>query len=312
MKKQLLTLSLITFTVAATIVSCKKESSSNPDNDTAKTELTTHTDDQARFSSELDAVANDADVALESNPGVAGRFEGTQGIICDATVTVNLQSNPRTVTIVYDGTNCLGTRTRTGTVVISVPQGVSWKNAGAAVTVAFQNLKITRTSDNKSITINGTHTYTNVTGGLLINLPTLGVIKHSITSSGMTITFDNGTQRSWQVARQREFTYNNGVVISITGLHTEGSVSGIAEWGTNRFGGAFTTRVVEAIKLKQDCNFRITSGKLEHTNPMITGTATFGLDASGNPTGCPGANPYYYKLVWTLRNGGSGTVILPY
>ena len=310
MKKQILTLSFIAICLSATVVSCKKDSA--PDDSNANAELAIHSDDQARFSSELDAIANDADLAIESNPGVAGRFEDVQGVICDATLTANLATNPMTLTIVYDGTNCLGTRTRTGTVVISVAQGAKWKEAGTAVNITYQNLKITRTSDSKSITINGTQTYTNVSGGLLINLPTTASITHKITSSGLSVTFDNGTQRSWQVAKQRVFTYNNGVVITNTGLHTEGNVNGIAEWGTNRFGGAFTTAIREPIVLKQDCNFRITSGKIEHTNPLISGSVTFGLNAAGTPTACPGAGTYYFKLVWTGRNGGTGSIILPY
>src|SRR5690606_23393363 len=119
-----------------------------------------------------------------------------------------------------------------------------------------------------SITINGTQTYTNVSGGLLINLPVLGTITHTITSSNMSVTFDNGSQRTWQVARQRVFTYNNGVVITVTGTHTDGSVIGIAEWGTNRFGRSFITAITQPLVLKQDCSFRVGSGKVVHTTPM--------------------------------------------
>jgi hypothetical protein len=191
---------------------------------------------------------------------------------------------------------------------------VQWKNAGAAVTITFQNLKITRLRDNKSITINGSHVYTNVSGGLLINLATLGTITHSITSSNMSITFDNGSQRNWQVAKQRVFTYNSGVVITTTGTHTDGSNTGIAEWGTNRFGGAFATSILEPLVVRQDCNFRLTSGKVKHTTttPAATGTATFGLNANGDPTSCPGSGTYYFKIVWTGPNGNTITVIRPY
>src|SRR6185503_13416176 len=123
---------------------------------------------------------NDADLTIESSgSGVTGRFEGIQGTICDATVTMDLVSNPRTITITYDGTVCSGAfHKRQGVVVISMAQDVQWKNQGAAVTVTFQNLKITRLRDNKSITINGAQTYTNVSGGLLVNLQALGTITH--------------------------------------------------------------------------------------------------------------------------------------
>ncbi|MFI5132011.1 MAG: hypothetical protein ACHQFX_18540 [Chitinophagales bacterium] len=309
MKKTTLFHYLFAFTLLISFAACKKEADKN-DND----EIATHSDDQSQFSTEIDAVANDADIALESTPSFTGRYMGVQGIICDATVAVDGNSNPKTITITYDGTNCLGGfHTRTGVVVISMAQGVQWKNAGAAITVTFTNLKITRVRDNKSITLNGAQTYTNVSGGLLLNLATLGSITHTITSSGLSIKFDNNnTQRTWQVAKQRVFTYNNGLVITGTGLHTDGNTTGIAEWGTNRFGGAFSTQIQEPLVVRQDCNFRLTSGKVKHTTPLVTGVVTFGLNANGEPTACPGLNTYYFRVVWTGQNGNSITVIRPY
>jgi len=41
-------------------------------------------------------------------------------------------------------------------IVLSMAQGVRWRDAGAQLNISFQNFKITRLSDNKSITINGT------------------------------------------------------------------------------------------------------------------------------------------------------------
>jgi|KBSSwiStaDraftv2_1062776.scaffolds.fasta_scaffold29198_3 hypothetical protein len=309
MKAKILTLSILSFSFALSFIACKKEKDDTSNND----EIATHSDDQSRFASEIDAAANDADLTIESSSSFSGRYQGVQGVICDATVTVNTSSDPKTITITYDGTNCAGNRKRTGSIVISMAQNVQWKNAGAAVTVNFQNLKITRVSDNKSITINGSQTYTNVSGGLLINLPTLSTITHSITSSGLSITFDNGTQRTWQVSKQRVFTFvNNSGVITTTGTHTDGPVTNIAEWGTNRFGKAFATSITEPLIVKQDCSFRLTSGQVKHTTSGIVATASFGLDATGNPTSCPGSGNYYYKVIWTGPNGNSLTVILPY
>lgn len=314
MKKHIFLLSLFTFSLLLTFTACKKDSSSD-DNNT--TEISTHSDDQSQFASEVDAVANDADIALESSTSFSGRYQGVRdNIICDANIALNTVTNPRTITITYDGTNCFGNRTRTGVVTLSMAQGVQWKNAGAVVTVTFQNLKITRTIDNKSITINGTQTYTNVSGGLLINLGTPGTttITHAIASSGLSVTFDNGSQRSWQVAKQRVFSGNitGDGVITTTGTHTEGSNTGIAEWGTNRFGVAFTTSIVEPLVVRQNCSFRLTSGQVKYITAGFTATATFGLNVNGNLTSCPGIGHYYYKLVWNGANGGSLSLILAY
>ena len=215
-KKTFLFLSTALFFVAI-FTACKKENKSSSNDNT--TEASVHSDDQARFSSEVDAVATDADGALESSASFSGRLDQSHlDVVCDATLAYDSISNPRTITITYNSGSCLGTRTRSGVVVLAMAQGVHWKDAGAVLTVTFQNLKITRVSDNKSITINGTQTYTNVSGGLLINLLSLGTITHTITSSDMSVTFDDNTQRTWQVAKQRVYAISNNVgTITITG-----------------------------------------------------------------------------------------------
>ena len=302
-------LSLLLFGLTALVVSsCQKESSTKDHS----TETSIHSEDQNRFSGEVDAAANDVVLTLDATAGFSGRGEEVQSLICDATVVVDTLSNPRTITITYNRNNCLGKRTRTGVIVVSMAQGVRWKNVGAQISVSFQNFNVTRVSDGKSITINGTQTYTNVSGGLLIQLPVLSTITHTINSSNMSLTFDDGTQRNWQVARQRVFSFNNGVVITVTGTHTENGISGIAEWGTNRFGNNFTTAITQPLLFKQDCGFRLGRGKVEHKTAFFDASTSFGLDASGNPAGCPGTGPYYMKIVWTGPAGNTRSAILPY
>ncbi len=310
MKARTLSLIAVIFSVSFLVVSCQKEKT---DNDTDYTvESSTHSDDDSRFSNESDAVANDINVQLETTAGF-GRGNQVQSLICDATIVVDTLSNPRTLTITFNGDpTCFPNRKREGAIVVAMAQGVRWHNVGAALTVTFQNFKITRLSDNKSITINGTQTYTNVSGGLLVNLAALGTITHTITSSNMSITFDNNTQRTWNVARRRVFTYNNGIVITVEGMHTENGITGIAEWGTNRFGRNFTTATDQALVFRQDCSFRLGSGKVTHRLPVFTASATFGLNASGNPTGCPGVNAYYLKLEWTGPNNVTHSTLIPY
>lgn len=308
MKKQIKLLSIAILSVAIAFTACKKETS--PKN--SDSEISTHSDDQTRFSTDVDAVANDANIALESYSSFSGRMDQPQTLICNASVAIDTVSNPRTITITYNGNDCFGVNTRTGTVVLSMAQGVHWKDAGAILSVSIQSLHITRISDNKSITINGVQSYTNVSGGLMINLPSLGTITHSLTSSGLSVTFDDNTQRTWQVAKQRVFAYNNGVVITSSGTHTDGNNTNIAEWGTNRFGHAFSSATTQPLVVRQDCNFRLVSGQVTHITNGVTAVATFGLDAAGTPTTCPGTGVYYFKIIWTGPNGNSITVIMPY
>jgi hypothetical protein len=294
---------------AVLFTSCKKDSDTTADN--TDLNLAQHSDDQSRFSQEIDAVANDANTSIDNFTAFDGFVEGTTGTICDATAVIDSANGKRSITLTYNGLNCNGTRTRTGVVVLSIPLTSHWKDAGAVLTINVQQLKITRIADGKSITINGTTTITNVSGGRLRDLATLGTIKHDIASTGMSITFDNGTQRTWQVAKERVFTYNNGIVITTNGTHTDGTITNISEWGTNRFGNDFVTSITIPMVIRQDCNFRLVSGQVTHQRLLATVVATFGLDQTGTPVACP-SGVYYFKVVWTGTNGVVRTIILPY
>ncbi|HYF33259.1 MAG TPA: hypothetical protein VD993_19170 [Chitinophagaceae bacterium] len=290
-----------------TFTACKKNTES--DNNT---EASKHADDQNIVSNQFNAIATDINIALETSPAFSGKVQGALGTICDATIAYDSVSNPRTLTLTYDGSlTCHPAWKRTGTVIVSMAQGVQWKNAGASITVTYQNVKITRIQDNKSITISGAKTFTNVTGGLLYNLAALQTIIHTVSSGGMSIKFDDNTARNWKVARKHTFTYDGGVVLSITGNHTEGNTTGVAEWGVNRFDHTFTTSITQPLVIRQDCSFRLTGGQVKHDG-IGTATATFGLNASGTPTSCPGLGLYYMKLSWTGPGGNTYTAILPY
>ena len=302
-------LPVLTLAVFTTFTACKKEDKpSDPAN-----ELSVQADDQNRVSTQIDGISNDATMAMESSAAYSGRMQNPPYSICDGSIAFDSVSNPRKITITYNGGGCNNGFTRTGTVVISMAANTHWKDQGAAVTVTYQNLKVTRTADNKSITINGSHTITNVSGGLLYNLAAQQSLIHTVSSSNMSITFDDNTQHTWQVARRRVITLdaNNKLVLSITGDHTDGTNTHIAEWGTNRFGHTFTTSITEPLVIRQSCDFRITSGQITHEG-WGTATATFGLDVNGNPTSCPGTGHYFYKLTWTGPNGASVSAILPY
>jgi hypothetical protein len=302
-------LPVFTLAVFTTFTACKKESKPAPD---STAELAAHADDQNQVSTQIDAVANDISASIESSVAYSGgRIQNPPITVCNVTAVLDSTSSPKKITLTYDGLNCNNTYSRTGTVVVSMPTNMRWKDQGASVTVTYQNLKITRVADNKSITINGSQTITNATGGLLYNLAIQQSIVHTISSSGMTITFDDNTQRTWQVATRRAFTYDGGIVLTVTGNNTIGDTEGIAEWGVNRFGHEFTTSITQPLVIRQDCAFRLTSGEVKHQG-FGTATVTFGLDSGGAPTSCPGNGHYYFKLSWTGPNGATAGIILPY
>lgn len=295
--------------------SCKKESTTTDNTDNA-TQLQAQSDDESRFSNESDFADDDANAALET---FGGSYAGMRPMTplpfrCDANVTVDTVSNPRTITITYNGDTCVGgRRSRTGSIVMSFAPGFRWAVAGSQYTITYQNLRITRLRDNKSITINGAKTITNVSGGRLSELASRTTpIVHTVKSEGMSVTFDDGSQRTWKVARQRAFSYNNGIVIRVTGIAPAEVGTGVATWGENRFGREFKNAILEPLVVRQSCDFRLVSGKVQHTGFFVTSTTTFGLNAAGDAvTGCPDG-PFYYKVVWTGRNGQTYTYIGPY
>jgi len=306
-----------------TFNACKKDNKSTGQ---SSEELQTQSDDQTQVSNETDAVVDDVNAMLTSQITVAGSSsnpgykEGIatqdvkpipQDLICDASVTLDTSTAIYNITITYNGSNCALTRTRTGVVVVSWARGAHWKDKGAVVNVSIQNLKITRVRDGKSITLNGTHTYTNVSGGsLLADVPKGTPVTHTVTSDDMSITFDNGTKRTWHVARQRVYSWvNQGYVITSTGLHTDGSTTGISEWGITRWGNTFVAQITQPLIIDQNCSWRLTQGQVKVIRPEVTTTITFGLDANGNATTCPDGS-YYFKLVWEA--GKTYTFILPY
>jgi hypothetical protein len=310
MKMNLRSLAFLALAFSVSFTSCKKSETVTENTDVA-TEMKAHSEDQNRVAGDIDNMTNEVNGALESSASFSGRSQNTFQI-CGITPTFDTSGATWKMTLTYNGNDCSNRFFRTGTIVLSTPAGTRWKNAGSAVTVSLQNFKVKRLVDNKSITLNGTQTLTNVSGGVLANLAGVQNITHTITSNNMSITFDDNTQRTWQVAKKRVFTYNNGVVMTVYGIGTNGAVTNAAEWGLNRFNHSFTTSVTQPMVVRQDCNFRLTEGEIKHQG-FGTATVTFGLNATGAPTTCPGAaGGYFYKLTWTGPACNSYSVILPY
>jgi hypothetical protein len=239
------------------------------------------------------------------------RVEGDSPV-CDATLSFDTTGDIKKLTITYNGTKCWGNRTRTGTVVISEPKGVHWKDAGAVVSIAIQNLTITRAIDGKSVVINGKKTITNTSGGLLIELANHGPVIHDISDS-LSIACDKGLARTWNVSKHRVFVYDNGIKMTTTGTHSDGTNNDIAEWGTNRFGVSYSTRITVPKVITQFCGFRLIRGQDTFSRgDNFTATVTYGLDASGNPiTSCAGN--LYAKLAWVYTpSGQTGTFLFQY
>lgn len=303
MKKTYLILAVITFLTGMTLLnSCKKDNSDTTDIATLNQEQASDAED---VSASSDAVDDDID-------NVMSQSSLKSSLPCNVSVDSSLLVNKK-VTITFNGDNCAGTRTRTGKVEITLTNGTKWSDVGAVITVKFTDVKIVCKATQKYIIINGTKTHTNVSGGLIKNIGITGTpstITRKIESSNMLVTFTNGTQRSWNVARMRTFTKVDGsLVITVSGFGEADGKSNLVEWGTNRRDAAFYTQISSPIVMSQDCDYKPNSGVKVHYVGLRTVTTTLGTDESGIPvtSGCAS----YYKVSWEGTTG-TKTVILPY
>jgi hypothetical protein len=308
MKSRKITIALLAIiALGLSFTACKKTAASGSSNTTDSAQV--QSNDEAMANKETDDATNDATGAIEGTGGtLSARPDSASPIFaffpCDASITFDTTTAPtRSIVITYNGSNCSGTRTRTGSVTISYPDTLHWRNAGATITITYDSLLITRIADGKTLLINGSVTYTNVSGGLLVNLSNGNSITHTITGN-LDLTFANTTQRSWTITKQRVFTYNDGIVITTTGIGT----NGIAEAGINRYGNQFTSAITEPRVIEQSCEFRLVSGQTLYTGPNAIVTTTFGLNAAGDPVSACPIGFFYYKQLWTI-NGKTYTFI---
>jgi hypothetical protein len=320
--KILFRMSLLAAAIAFTVVACKKDNSSSGSNGTTSaSDVQTASDDQTMVSNQDDAISDDATAALNSNASISGgaAYEasaaksgantlGASIILkpfCGATITVDTSNGSKVITIVYNGNDCLGRFSKSGTVVITLSNNGHWRDTGATVNINVEALTITRKRDGKSIVFNGTKTITNTSGGLLIDLATVDSIVHDF-SANMSVTYPNGKTKSWTSQKHHVFTYNGGLVETTTG----------GETGTSRYGVNYTVTITQPKVIDQTCDFNLVAGQDSTSRAdNITAIITYGLTSTGAAqTSCPLPSGWLYaELVWTNgTNGKQYTYIFPY
>ena len=295
---------------------CKKSSNStvSPIDDSPAQALSAS--DQSRVEEESNQSMDDVNSAMEgvstTRSAQAFSFASCANISVDTS-----QAATGLIVLNYNGNNCANTKLRSGSISIQLPyingSVVRWHVQGASITLTFNNYKVTRLSDNKSLTLNGTHTITNVSGGVIATITSGTPRVHKIRAN-MQLTFDDGTNRTWQAARTRTFTIANNIISEqIVGDTTVSNYNNVAMWGTNRAGTNFyisiPTPVVENI-LGGTCLYKPLSGVRVHNGIAHPITVTYGVDTNGNAvtSGCP----YGWKANWTNGQGVAKQVIVSY
>jgi|APDOM4702015159_1054818.scaffolds.fasta_scaffold31920_1 hypothetical protein len=295
-------------TLALTFASCKKDDLDKGKADPASMEQLSADENN------VESIMNDAESDITSvMSNNSGNFKSTAWLPCNATLdSLAVANDTVTLYITYNGLNCNGTRNRTGKIEIKKKVGTHWEQAGATVIYKYINFTVTRVATNKSVTLNGTKTFVNVNGGHRWQVGTTLTSYVEKASGSMQASFDNGTSRTWNVARQLTYTGTQGqIVLTIDGFGSTSEYQNLVVWGNNRQGEEFFTQITQPVMHRQVCDWNPVSGIKIHQIPSDnkSATITFGYDSNNQPI-VGDECPTRYRVDWQ-RNNRSGTSYLP-
>ncbi len=293
---------------------CKKKEKED-ETPTLDAETQQFNDDANKYKNESDEISDAINGYIKDVPAF-GRVAGvTSTPICGVTVDSS-QLAQKILIFNFDGiTPCSSpSRTRAGQIKVQLTSGVHWSDVGAVLTETFINYKVTRLSDNKSVTINGVKKITNVNGnnwlGFLLGTTNL---KYKERAFNVQVKFDNAQTATWNTAHIVEYSYAPSTQITsfrCLGDTSLNSLSNVSAWGVNRFAQNFTTNYNTAWVSNSYCGFwRPISGELIHHLPSTAFTLTLGVDQNGFASTLNCA--YGYKVSWTSGNN-NGSVVLSY
>ncbi len=307
MKKQLFKLSfLLIAAIALVITGCKKDDTTDPG-----TNGSTSIQEISQDDNELQQIDDDINLDIEIML-TGGGLKSINWLPCNATIdSANVVNDSITYYITYHGLNCPETLYRTGKVEVKKKVGTHWYSEGATVLVKIINLQVTKVATQKTKIINGVKTHKNVTGGLLVQLG-YGIthIVHR-TWGFITVNFEDGTNRTWNIARKRTYSGSLGqFVIGVDGFGKVGEYTDLVTWGVARNGHQFYISTPQPVRYKQNCNFKPVKGISTINIPSTDkgATLTYGYDNNNQPI-VPPACPTKYKVDW-FHGANSGTIFL--
>jgi len=282
-----------------------------------------HNKDANEYKGQLDQADNDINNTLSDIPAFGKKESGAEifsSPLCGCTINYN-DTAQQILYFDFDGaTPCFSPSvTRSGQIKVQLTSGVHWSDAGAVITETFTNYKITRLSDNKSITFNGVKTLENIAGhNWLTFLTSQSSFYHRERALNIQVTFDNNEQATWNSARTTEWSYVQAdgnipyarIAFEANGDTTLNGYNTVDSWGINRYGSPFTTYYNTSVNSNTYCGlWRFTSGELVHHVDNNDFTLTLGVDQNGNPSSLNCA--YGFKVAWTNGNN-SYDVVLSY
>lgn len=300
---------MLAMAITVTLSGCQKEEDPDPQPPSNTESLQQLSKDDNTIQAISDENMNDAMTVVSG-----GNLKSSNMMWpCNATIdSANVINDTIYYYITYNGLNCQETFYRTGQVLVKRPVGVAWHQQGATVIIQQINFTITRVATGESVTLNGSHLFTNVSGGHIWMLGYgLTALVHRV-EGYMTAVFSDNTTRMWHIARQRTLTGTVGeLVLSIDGFGEADGYDNLVTWGTNRSNEQFYAQINQTVVHTQVCNGDPVSGIIFYDIPAgdKNATITFGYNSNNEPIG-PGECPTRYRLDWNY-NGNSGTFFLP-
>ena len=287
-------LGLTTIVAALSITSCKKsDDNSTPSPVTSTDDQKNQSSDQSAFSEASNETMNSANSGLASN-SAARAAAGSIAIVANADVKLNLTKD--TLTVDFKGDNEDATRTRSGKMYVYLSNKTErWYTQGAKWTIDYgTGVTVTRKADGKKVKLTGTLTVVNRTGGnVYAAIGASDSVAHQIDGT-LKLTFDNETTaREWTVSRIRTVA-KAGAAYRITfignGANTaaSGNFNNVSEYGTTRFGTAFTATIDKPLVL-ENCGgkYKIVAGVVTHHRLSKDITVSYGVNSSGAVAATP-------------------------
>jgi hypothetical protein len=280
-------------------------------------------EDNRTMQSESDAANSDVNDIMASTSlkgkGLSGlNAAGITGSVCGTSIDSSGISNG-SFKINFSGVSC-NNRTRTGAIRVTLLDfpNKKWKDAGATIRLEFMNYKITRTSDGKSVTLNGNQLVTNVSGTTWVELlftTHASVVTEIKEDGGVNVTFDDGKTAVYHVNRRVTYAWLNGLRFSCTaeGIGSTDGLSNLENYGTTRDGDSFTSQVTTPIVWNTDCGWWAPvqgAVDVKVQNKEFDLKCTFAVDNKGNPVDvAPNTCAYGWKVEWSYKKKTNKKII---
>lgn len=303
--------------VALFVQNCRPKSDPNPTSSSISSSTSPQgkqTDDQSRVSDATGHGADEANNVVSNDGSLSGsRLDQTAELPCNIT-TSTISGNLNYRKIVFNGLSCDGQYNRSGTAEITfVPSTTSgkWKTQGSKLVIKYINLKITKVSDGQFVTLNGDQTVTNYSGGNWIDLILLGQTLVTKIKGSYTVTFSDGSVRTWNEAKSRTLQYISTTKTLKFGLNGDTTLASTgtelaSDWGVNRNNDSFVTTILAPLAV-QNCSgttFKFVGGKAKHYIPQGNLTVLFSSNANGVDVSSCDATGYY--MTWLGTGSVSG------